>query len=86
MYQCLQGKFIRIYFNQLGKLAGGYIDFYLLEKSRVTYQQPDERGYHIFYQLFEDGPVPGLKDMCLLSDDIYDYFYPSQGKVGSSNE
>jgi myosin heavy chain 6/7 len=62
-------------------LAGGFIDVYLLEKSRVSYQQPDERGYHIFYQLFEDGPVPGLKDMCCLSDDLYDYFFPSQGKL-----
>lgn len=75
------GKFIRIYFNASGKLAGGYIDFYLLEKSRVTYQQPDERGYHIFYQLFEEGPVPGLKETCLLSDDINDYFFPAQGKL-----
>ena len=77
----MQGKFIRIYFNQAGKLAGGFIDFYLLEKSRVSYQQPDERGYHIFYQMFEEGPVPGLKEMCLLSDDVYDFFFPSQGKL-----
>merc|ERR1712012_1102070 len=75
------GKFIRIYFNQLGKLAGGFIDAYLLEKSRVTYQQDNERGYHIFFQLMEEGPVPGLKDLCLLSDDIYDYFFASQGKT-----
>ena len=65
----------------MGKLAGGFIDVYLLEKSRVTYQQDNERGYHIFFQLMEDGPVPGLKDLCLLSDDIYDYFFVSQGKV-----
>ena len=72
------GKFIRIYFNHMGKLAGGFIDFYLLEKSRVTYQQDNERGYHIFYQMFEDGPCPGLKEMACLSDDVYDYFFPSQ--------
>ena len=77
-FSMLQGKFIRIYFNQLGKLAGGFIDVYLLEKSRVTYQQDNERGYHIFFQLMEEGPVPGLKDLCLLSDDIYDYFFASQ--------
>ena len=62
----------------MGKLAGGFIDVYLLEKSRVTYQQDNERGYHIFFQLVEEGPVPGLKDLCLLSDDIYDYFFVSQ--------
>jgi len=75
------GKFIRIYFNQMGKLAGGFIDVYLLEKSRVTYQQPNERGYHIFFQLVEEGPVPGLQDMILMSTDPYDYFFMSQGKV-----
>ena len=53
------GKFIRIYFNHMGKLAGGYIDVYLLEKSRVTYQQPNERCYHIFFQLIEEGVVEG---------------------------
>merc|ERR1719325_76665 len=75
------GKFIRIYFNQMGKLAGGYIDVYLLEKSRVTYQQPNERGYHIFFQLVEEGPVPGLQEMIRMSTDPYDYFFISQGKV-----
>merc|ERR1712001_103598 len=75
------GKFIRIYFNQMGKLAGGFIDVYLLEKSRVTYQQPNERGYHIFFQLVEEGPVEGLQEMILMSTDPYDYFFISQGKV-----
>ena len=75
------GKFIRIYFNQMGKLAGGFIDVYLLEKSRVTYQQPNERGYHIFFQLVEEGPVPGLQEMIRMSTDPYDYFFMSQGKV-----
>merc|ERR1719340_374946 len=75
------GKFIRIYFNQMGKLAGGFIDVYLLEKSRVTYQQPNERGYHIFFQLIEEGPVEGLQEMIRMTTDPYDYFFISQGKV-----
>merc|ERR1711910_68976 len=75
------GKFIRIYFNHMGKLAGGFIDVYLLEKSRVTYQQPNERCYHIFFQLVEEGIVEGLQESCCLSTDPYDYFFVSQGKV-----
>merc|ERR1719167_1739239 len=75
------GKFIRIYFNHMGKLAGGFIDVYLLEKSRVTYQQPNERGYHIFFQLIEPGIVDGLQELVLMSTDPYDYFFISQGKV-----
>merc|ERR1711970_137486 len=75
------GKFIRIYFNSMGKLAGGFIDVYLLEKSRVTYQQPNERCYHIFFQLVEEGIVEGLQETCCLSTDPYDYFFVSQGKV-----
>ena len=34
------GKFIRVWFNNMGKMAGGDIEVYLLEKSRVTYQSP----------------------------------------------
>ena len=75
------GKFIRIYFNHMGRLAGGFIDVYLLEKSRVTYQQPNERCYHIFFQLIEEGVVDGLQELILMSTDPYDYFFFSQGKV-----
>ena len=32
------GKFIRVWFNNMGRMAGGDIETYLLEKSRVTYQ------------------------------------------------
>ena len=72
------GKFIRIYFNHMGKLAGGFIDVYLLEKSRVTYQQPNERCYHIFFQLIEPGIVDGLQELVLMTTDPYDYFFFSQ--------
>ena len=55
-------KFIRIYFNHMGKLAEGFIDVYLLERSRISYQQPNERCYHIFFQLVEERIVEGLQE------------------------
>merc|ERR1712001_794356 len=61
------GKFIRIHFNSSGKLSGADMVVYLLEKSRLTYQQPLERCYHAFYNL--------------MSDHIKDYWYVSQGKL-----
>merc|ERR1719278_1558513 len=74
------GKFIRIHFNSSGKLSGADMVVYLLEKSRLTYQQPLERCYHAFYNLMSD-QVPDLKEKCLLSNDIKDYWYVSQGKL-----
>merc|ERR1712055_115109 len=74
------GKFIRIHFNASGKLSGADMVVYLLEKSRLTYQQPLERCYHAFYNITSD-QVPDLKEKCLLSNDILDYWYVSQGKL-----
>merc|ERR1712131_538528 len=74
------GKFIRIHFNSSGKLSGADMVVYLLEKSRLTYQQPLERCYHAFYNLMSD-EVPDLKEKCFLSNDIRDYWYVSQGKL-----
>ncbi|XP_077276642.1 myosin heavy chain isoform X15 [Temnothorax americanus] len=74
------GKFIRIHFGPSGKLAGADIETYLLEKARVISQQTLERSYHIFYQIMS-GSVKGLKEMCLLSNNITDYYFVSQGKT-----
>ncbi|XP_041779728.1 myosin heavy chain, muscle isoform X12 [Anopheles merus] len=78
------GKFIRIHFTGSGKLAGADIETYLLEKARVISQQTLERSYHIFYQIMS-GSVKGLKEMCFLSNDIYDYNSVSQGKITIPN-
>merc|ERR1712106_1121497 len=74
------GKFIRIHFNSSGKLSGADMVVYLLEKSRLTYQQPLERCYHAFYNIMSD-QVPDLKEKCLLTNDIKDYWFVSQGKL-----
>merc|ERR1719342_1254412 len=74
------GKFIRIWFNQAGKLSGADMVVYLLEKSRLTFQAELERCYHAFYNIMSD-QVPDLKEKAHLSNDIYDYWWVSQGKV-----
>ncbi|XP_011506389.1 PREDICTED: myosin heavy chain, muscle isoform X17 [Ceratosolen solmsi marchali] len=74
------GKFIRIHFGPSGKLAGADIETYLLEKARVISQQALERSYHIFYQMMS-GSVKGLKEMCLLSNNVNDYYFVAQGKT-----
>ncbi|XP_054869107.1 myosin-7B-like isoform X2 [Amphiprion ocellaris] len=72
------GKFIRIHFGPTGKLASADIDIYLLEKSRVVFQQPGERSYHIYYQIMSNHK-PELQDMLLVTTNPFDYHFCSQG-------
>ncbi|XP_041073151.1 myosin-2-like [Carcharodon carcharias] len=74
------GKFIRIHFGTTAKLASADIETYLLEKSRVTFQQPCERSYHIFYQITSNRR-PELIEMLLITTNPFDYPYISQGEV-----
>uniref|UniRef100_A0A7N6ATC0 Myosin VIIAb n=1 Tax=Anabas testudineus TaxID=64144 RepID=A0A7N6ATC0_ANATE len=54
------GKYIDIHFNKRGAIEGAKIEQYLLEKSRVCRQAPDERNYHVFYCMLK-GMAPELK-------------------------
>ena len=45
------GKWIEIQFDGRGRLVGAAIRTYLLEKVRLVWQAPDERCYHIFYEM-----------------------------------
>ncbi|XP_076140271.1 myosin heavy chain, fast skeletal muscle-like [Alosa pseudoharengus] len=74
------GKFIRIHFGTSGKLASADIETYLLEKSRVTFQLPDERGYHIFYQMMTNHK-PEIIEMSLITTNPYDFPMCSQGQI-----
>ncbi|XP_061118336.1 myosin heavy chain, fast skeletal muscle-like isoform X3 [Conger conger] len=74
------GKFIRIHFGTSGKLASADIETYLLEKSRVSFQLPDERGYHIFYQMMTNHK-PELIEMTLITTNPYDFPMISQGQI-----
>ncbi|GAA5913385.1 myosin 1 [Sporobolomyces salmoneus] len=62
------GKFVRIFFNSLGAIAGANIDWYLLEKSRVTARSSEERSFHVFFQLLRSGQKDLLKQL-LLDDE-----------------
>lgn len=73
------GKFIRIEFTRSGQISGAFIDWYLLEKSRVVKLNSQERNYHVFYQLLR-GADQRLKDAFLLSGlDVEDFAYTKDG-------
>ncbi|XP_071106375.1 myosin heavy chain, striated muscle-like [Haliotis cracherodii] len=72
------GKFVRIHFASSGKIAGADIETYLLEKSRVTYQQSVERNYHIFYQMLS-GAIPSVAERILANPDAGLFTFINQG-------
>lgn len=45
------GKFIQVNYQETGTVLGAYVEKYLLEKSRLVYQEHNERNYHVFYYL-----------------------------------
>lgn len=73
------GKFIRIEFTRSGQIAGAFIDWYLMEKSRVVKQNSSERNYHVFYQ-FLQGADPRMKQEFLVSGlGVEDFTYTRDG-------
>ncbi|XP_076459661.1 unconventional myosin-XV-like isoform X2 [Babylonia areolata] len=46
------GKYIEVFFND-GGIVGARTLEYLLEKSRIVTQAPEERNYHVFYEMLE---------------------------------
>ena len=68
------GKFIEIHFDGKCSVVGGYISHYLLERARVTSQSPDERNYHIFYQLCAGANEEMAKKLHLAPPDSFRYF------------
>ena len=76
------GKFIRIEFTAHGAIAGGNIEWYLLEKSRVHSRSANERNFHIFYQLLRSRNKE-LLDRFQLSNhpDAYQYLRASRKDV-----
>lgn len=73
------GKFIRIEFTRSGQIAGAFIDWYLLEKSRVVRLNPNERNYHIFYQLLRGADRRRKQDFLIDDLGVEDFAYTRDG-------
>ncbi|CAI4064820.1 hypothetical protein N7582_002800 [Saccharomyces uvarum] len=71
------GKYLEILFDKETSIIGARIRTYLLERSRLVYQPPIERNYHIFYQLMAGLPAQTKEELHLT--DASDYFYMNQG-------
>ncbi|XP_049743897.1 unconventional myosin-VIIb [Elephas maximus indicus] len=67
------GKYIDIYFNHSGVIEGARIEQFLLEKSRVCRQAPDERNYHIFYCMLMGMSAEEKRLLCLGMPSEYHY-------------
>ena len=73
------GKFIRIEFTRSGQIAGAFIEWYLLEKSRVVRLNSNERSYHIFYQLLRGANNKMKEDLLITDLDVEDFVYTKDG-------
>jgi len=73
------GKYFEIQFDQVGDPCGGKITNYLLEKSRVVYQQGGERNFHFFYNLLAGASQQEAKQLNLYGAE--NYFYVNQGQA-----
>uniref|UniRef100_A0A6I8PI47 Myosin VIIA n=1 Tax=Ornithorhynchus anatinus TaxID=9258 RepID=A0A6I8PI47_ORNAN len=67
------GKYIDIHFSKRGAIEGAKIEQYLLEKSRVCRQAPDERNYHVFYCLLQGVTAEQRKKLGLGKASDYNY-------------
>uniref|UniRef100_A0A8D2LVE0 Myosin IXA n=1 Tax=Varanus komodoensis TaxID=61221 RepID=A0A8D2LVE0_VARKO len=67
------GKFIQVNYQETGTVRGAYVEKYLLEKSRLVYQEHNERNYHVFYYLLAGASEEEKSAFHLKQPDEYHY-------------
>ncbi|XP_024151116.1 unconventional myosin-IXAa isoform X8 [Oryzias melastigma] len=67
------GKFIQVNYQESGTVRGAYVEKYLLEKSRLVYQEHNERNYHVFYYLLAGVSDDERKAFHLKKPEEYHY-------------
>ncbi|XP_058256277.1 unconventional myosin-IXAa isoform X4 [Hemibagrus wyckioides] len=67
------GKFIQVNYQESGTVRGAYVEKYLLEKSRLVYQEHNERNYHVFYYLLAGASEEERTTFHLLKPEEYHY-------------
>lgn len=82
------GKFMKLQFTNDGefKLAGAFVETYLLEKSRLVYQVDGERNFHIFYQLLAGASVAAKAEFKLTKPQDFDYLNQSNCYVAEDTD
>lgn len=71
---------MQVQFDSQKRICGASIINYLLEKSRVSNQAPEERNYHCFYQLVL-GTTPEEKTKFRLLDPEKFYYLNQSGCI-----
>ncbi|KAL5005076.1 hypothetical protein ScPMuIL_018532 [Solemya velum] len=79
------GKLTELLYDNGGRLQGGEIQCFILEKSRVVEHRPGERNFHIFYSMLSGMESTELQSMGL--HEGFDYrILQSHSPLTSSNK